>query len=252
MKIKVFAGQDELDRYAAGLLLHIVSQQERPVLGLATGSTPIGIYQAMVQAASQSGLSFRHATTYNLDEYVGLAPDHEQSYRYYMEKHLFRHLDIPASQTHIPDGRAVDLQAECRRYDAMLAAQPLDVQLLGIGHNGHIGFNEPAEELRSGTHVVQLKEETRAANARFFNHQDEVPDRALTMGVGSILKAKQIILVARGADKAQIVKQALQGPITTRVPASLLQTHAHVTVLLDRDAGREWMEDGTKVEMAHS
>lgn len=252
MNIKIFAGQEELDRHAAELLLQIVRQQKQPVLGLATGSTPIGIYQAIVRAAKQSGLSFRHATTYNLDEYVGLAPEHEQSYRYYMETHLFRHLDISPSQTHIPDGLAADLQAECHRYDEMLAAQPLDVQLLGIGHNGHIGFNEPAEELRSGTHVVQLKEETRAANARFFQNPDDVPDRALTMGVGAILKAKQIILVARGADKAEIVKQALRGPITTRIPASLLQTHANVTVLLDRDAGREWMENGTEVEMAHS
>lgn len=222
------------------------------MLGLATGSTPVGIYKAIIEEASRTRLSFGHVTTYNLDEYVGLAPNHEQSYSYYMNEHLFRHLDFQPGKTHLPDGLAADPEAECKRYDEMLANHPLDVQLLGVGHNGHIGFNEPDAELHGGTHVVRLKEETRTANARFFDRAEEVPEFAFTMGVGSILKSKMIILVARGADKADIIKKALQGPITTACPASLLQTHANVIVLLDAEAGRELSEDGTRIQMVHS
>ncbi|MBJ6362023.1 glucosamine-6-phosphate deaminase [Paenibacillus sp. GCM10012307] len=252
MIIKRFDRQEELDRYAAHLINTIVREKQHPVLGLATGSTPVGIYKAVIEEASRTKLSFGHVTTYNLDEYVGLAPDHEQSYSRYMNDHLFKHLDLGKGNTHLPDGLAADPEAECRRYDEMLAQQPLDVQLLGVGHNGHIGFNEPDAQLHGRTHVVKLKEETRKANARFFDQAEQVPEFAFTMGVGSILKAKMIILVARGGDKAAIVKKALQGPITTECPASLLQTHANVIVLLDADAGRDLIEDGTRFQLVHS
>ncbi|MFC4776396.1 glucosamine-6-phosphate deaminase [Paenibacillus sp. GCM10023252] len=237
MNIKVFDTKQELDAYAADLLCAKVAAKPNAVLGLATGSTPIGIYKELA-ARHRAGLSFQQVTTYNLDEYVGLDAANDQSYAYYMRDQLFSLLDIPADQTHLPQGMAEDLDLECERYDTMLQAQPVDIQLLGLGHNGHIGFNEPDAKLSGGTHVVKLKEETREANARFFSSMDEVPRYAITMGVGSILKADTIILAACGADKSSIVEQALTGPITTEIPASLLQTHPRVIVLLDREAAQ--------------
>ncbi|GGG20789.1 glucosamine-6-phosphate deaminase [Paenibacillus abyssi] len=251
MNIKIFEKQTDLDHYAADLIVETVKQKDRPVLGLATGSTPIGIYKSMVEKYRSGEVSFRSVTTYNLDEYVGLPSGHEQTYAYYMQDNLFQHIDIPAAQTFLPNGMASDLQSECRRYDDMLAKQPVDLQLLGLGHNGHIGFNEPSDVLTSGTHVAPLKESTRLANARFFNHLEEVPKQAITMGVGSILKAKTILLAVRGADKAAIVREALTGPITTECPASLLQTHANVIVLLDQDAGKELIANDPTLFMAH-
>ncbi|GGG74609.1 glucosamine-6-phosphate deaminase [Paenibacillus radicis (ex Gao et al. 2016)] len=239
MDIKIFDSAQELDAFAADLIVSTVQNKPAPVLGLATGSTPLGIYAKIVEMHRRQNISFQHVTSYNLDEYVGLTPDNDQSYAYYMKSHLFAHIDIPSNQTFLPNGMAEDLEAECSRYDSMLQEQPVDLQLLGLGHNGHIGFNEPAEALTGGTHAVKLEQETREANARFFASMDEVPELAITMGVGSILKANHILLVVRGADKADIVKQALTGPITTDVPASLLQTHPRVTVLLDREAGRK-------------
>ncbi|ALS26911.1 glucosamine-6-phosphate deaminase [Paenibacillus sp. 32O-W] len=238
MEIRIFDDQSELDRYAASLFAETVRRKPDAVLGLATGSTPIGIYEKIVEE-HRRGLSFREVTTFNLDEYVGLPRNHEQSYYTYMQKHLFAHIDIRPENVHLPNGTADDLAAECARYDALLAKHPIDIQLLGLGHNGHIGFNEPDESLIGETHVVELKRETLEANARFFASIRDVPTHAVTMGVGAILRAKTIVLAARGTDKARIVKEALQGPITTKCPASLLQTHAHVIVLLDREAGRE-------------
>lgn len=238
MDIKMFETSEQLDVYAAELFTKLINEKPNAVLGLATGSTPIGIYEKMVENFILNKVSFKGVTTYNLDEYVGLTPDNDQSYAYYMKKHLFSRVDIPAIQTHLPDGMAEDPEAECKRYDAMLNAHPADIQLLGLGHNGHIGFNEPDDELIAGTHIVKLKEETREANARFFASIDDVPREAYTMGVGSILKANTILLVVRGSDKARIVKEALTGPVTTEVPASLLQTHPRLIVLLDREAGR--------------
>ncbi len=238
MEMIIFDTQQELDAYAAELIINIVNEKPSAVLGLATGSTPIGIYDKIVESYNEKKVSFKEVTTFNLDEYVGLKPENDQSYAYYMNKHLFSHIDIPSDQTHLPNGMAQDIEEESARYDAMLDAQPVDIQLLGLGHNGHIGFNEPDVNLSGGTHAVKLKAETLEANARFFASMDEVPKYAITMGVGSILKANTIVLAVRGADKAKIVKEALTGPITTSVPASLLQTHARVIVLLDREAGR--------------
>ncbi|MFF2092012.1 glucosamine-6-phosphate deaminase [Paenibacillus sp. NPDC058174] len=239
MDIKIFDSAQELDAFAADLIVSTVQNKPAPVLGLATGSTPLGIYAKIVEMHRRQNISFEHVTSFNLDEYVGLTPDNDQSYAYYMKSHFFAHIDIPSDRTFLPNGMAENLDAECARYDSMLQEQPVDLQLLGLGHNGHIGFNEPAEALTGGTHAVKLEQETREANARFFASMDEVPELAITMGVGSILKANHILLVVRGADKADIVKRALTGPITTDVPASLLQTHPRVTVLLDREAGRK-------------
>lgn len=238
MNVHIFDTQLELDTFAGNLLTDIVASKPNAVLGLATGSTPIGIYAKIVEKYRKGEVSFAEVTSFNLDEYVGLKPYNDQSYAYYMNKHLFAHIDIPDTQTFLPNGMAGDLEAECANYDRMLLERQIDVQLLGLGHNGHIGFNEPDHALSGGTHVVKLKQATREANARFFATMEEVPEYAITMGVGSILKANSIVLAVRGADKADIVKQALTGPITTEVPASLLQTHPRVTVLLDREAGR--------------
>ncbi|MBM7565435.1 glucosamine-6-phosphate deaminase [Paenibacillus sacheonensis] len=238
MQLKTFDSPADLDQYAAQLFAAALKENPESTLGLATGSTPIGIYEKMIMLYEKGEISFKSATTFNLDEYVGLSPDHEQSYARFMSRHLFSHIDLPAANAHLPKGTVTDLEAECAEYDRMLEERPVDIQLLGLGHNGHIGFNEPDDELQGGTHIVELEPETREANARFFDSIDEVPTRAITMGVGSILKAESILLVVKGADKAEIVKQALRGPITTECPASLLQTHKNVTVLVDREAGR--------------
>jgi len=239
MNVLIFDSADKLNETGAGIITGLVQTNPRAVLGLATGGTPVGVYEQVVSGFRRGLVSFRQATTFNLDEYVGLPADHPESYHSYMNHHLFRHIDLPAAQAHIPNGNAEDLEAECRRYDEMIAdAGQIDLQLLGLGHNGHIGFNEPAHALIRGTHIVDLAEETRRANARFFSGIGEVPRQALTMGVGTILKAKTILLIVRGADKAEIVHRALTGPITTDCPASLLQTHPHLVVLLDDEAGR--------------
>lgn len=238
MQVKTFDNTMELDMYAAQLFADTLKNKPNATLGLATGSTPVGIYGKMIEMYKNGAISFKDATTFNLDEYVGLSPDHEQSYAHFMNEHLFNHIDLPKHHAHLPKGTVPDLKAECAAYDRMLGEQPIDIQLLGLGLNGHIGFNEPDQELQNGTHIVELEESTREANARFFDNLEDVPTKAITMGVGSILKADSILLVVKGADKAGIVKQALQGPITTEVPASLLQTHKNVLVLVDREAGR--------------
>ncbi|TVX87203.1 glucosamine-6-phosphate deaminase [Paenibacillus agilis] len=240
MNIMTFNTNEELNQIAAGIFASLIQTKPTAVLGLATGSTPIGIYQELIRLNEKGYVDFKDVTSYNLDEYCGLPADHPETYRSFMNVQLFNHINIDKAQTHVPNGNAADLQAESKSYDEQLAKASIDLQLLGLGHNGHIGFNEPDAELHAGTHVVNLKEETRQANARFFNSIDEVPTQAITMGVGSILKAKMVMLVVRGAEKADIVHRALTGPITTEVPASLLQTHPNVVVLLDKEAAKHF------------
>ncbi|WP_019535408.1 glucosamine-6-phosphate deaminase [Paenibacillus ginsengihumi] len=241
MNLQIFDSPDQLHEAGAGIIGGLLQTKPSAVLGLATGGTPVGIYEELVKAHKRGLVRFKEATTFNLDEYVGLPGTHPQSYRYYMNEHLFSQVDLAPERTHIPDGMSPDPQEECRRYDALLQrAGQIDLQLLGIGHNGHIGFNEPDHALISGTHVVALREETRLANARFFDRLEAVPTHALTMGVATILKARTIVLVVKGEDKADIVHRALTGPITTDCPASLLQTHPNLTVLMDAEAGRRF------------
>ena len=238
MNILTFDSDEKLNEAAANIIVGQIQTIPRAVLGLATGGTPVGIYEQIVRDYRRGMVSFRSVTTFNLDEYVNLPIDHPESYHSYMNAHLFSHIDLPEAQRHIPNGNAANLTEECRRYDeAIELAGQIDLQLLGLGHNGHIGFNEPAHALIKGTHIVELAEKAREANARFFDSIDDVPKQALTMGVGTILKAKKILLVVKGADKADIIREALQGPITTDVPASLLQTHPNLIVLLDSAAG---------------
>lgn len=238
MNIHVYATEEQVDKAAAGLISGLVRANPRAVLGLATGSTPIGIYRNLVSDYREGLVSFKEVTTFNLDEYVGLAADHPASYAAFMREHLFDHVDVPAEATHLPNGVAADLEEECRRYEALIAEKgPVDLQLLGIGVNGHIAFNEPARELASGIHVAELAEETRQANARFFDDPQDVPRQAISMGVRSILQARTVLLVAKGKDKAEAIRRAVQGPITTDCPASLLQLHHHVVVMVDKAAG---------------
>lgn len=239
MNIYTFRDEEQFVQTGANLISSLLHTNPRAKLGLATGSTPVGLYAKLIEMNRQGLVSFAQTTTYNLDEYVGLPENHPESYRTFMNEKFFNHVDIQIERTHVPNGNAADPEAECLNYDKMLEEfGPVDLQLLGLGHNGHIGFNEPGEALSGSTHVVELQEKTRSANARFFPTLDDVPTHAITMGVATILKARQILLLVRGEDKAEIVHRALKGPITTECPASLLQCHPNVVVLLDQGAGR--------------
>lgn len=239
MNIYTFRDEEQFVQTGANLISSLLHTNPRAKLGLATGSTPVGLYAKLIEMNRQGLVSFAQTTTYNLDEYVGLPENHPESYRTFMNEKFFNHVDIQIERTHVPNGNAADPEAECLNYDKMLEEfGPVDLQLLGLGHNGHIGFNEPGEALSGGTHVVELQEKTRNANARFFPNLEDVPTHAITMGVATILKARQILLLVRGEDKAEIVHRALKGPITTDCPASLLQCHPNVVVLLDQGAGR--------------
>lgn len=206
-------------------------------LGLATGSTPEGVYQHLIRIYRRTGVSFRRCTTFNLDEYVGLAPNHPQSYRSYMSRHLFGNLDIPISQTHLPLGNSHNVAEECDRYEKLIQSYGgIDLQILGIGLNGHIGFNEPGTSWDSDTHVVQLTPSTRKANRRFFHFLSDVPTHAITMGIGTILRSKQIYLLASGEKKAEIVRRFFLEEPCIQLPASALHRHPDVTFIVDQAA----------------
>lgn len=237
--MKIYAARDynDLSRKAANIISAQVIMRPDAVLGLATGSTPVGTYKQLIEWYEKGDLDFSRIKSVNLDEYKGLSGEHDQSYRYFMNHNLFDHVNIKKENTNVPSGLAEDAQAECRRYDQVIKeVGGIDLQLLGIGGNGHIGFNEPCDVFEKGTHVVTLTEETRQSNARFFTSIDEVPTHALTMGIGSIMSAKKILLLASGAGKAQAVYDSCFGPVTPGVPASVLQLHSDVIVIADEDA----------------
>ncbi|MGI5883812.1 MAG: glucosamine-6-phosphate deaminase [Candidatus Spyradocola sp.] len=237
MNVRVYPNGDLAAIAAAVLIAGQVVDNPRSVLGLATGSTPLPIYRELIAMAHRGVLDFQHVTTYNLDEYVGLGPDHPCSYRRFMQENLFSHLQMRPEQIHIPNGLAQDPEAECRAYDAAIAAAGgLDLQLLGLGSNGHIGFNEPAPRFTTNSYCVRLSEQTRRDNHRFFEDGEQVPTHALTMGIASIMQARRIVLVATGIKKAQAVRSMVCGPVDPMVPASILQMHRHATILLDADA----------------
>ena len=226
-----------MSRQAANLISAQVIVKPNCVLGLATGSTPIGTYKQLIEWYNKGDLSFAQVRSVNLDEYKGLSGDHDQSYRYFMQNNLFNHVDIDVANTSVPNGMAEDANAECAAYDAHIRELGgIDLQLLGMGHNGHIGFNEPADEFVGPTHVVELAQSTIDANKRFFASEADVPRQALTMGMAAILQARSVVVVVSGEDKAEIVHKAFFGPITPRVPASLLQLHPNVTVVGDEAA----------------
>jgi glucosamine-6-phosphate deaminase len=237
--MRVYKAKDyrDMSRKAANILSAQIILKPNSVLGLATGSSPLGVYRQLIEWYKKGDLDFSEVVTVNLDEYVGLAPENPQSYRYYMEENFFRHVNIPKENVHIPDGLQRDVQAECTRYDSVIeGCTGIDMQLLGLGHNGHIGFNEPGGAFEKKTHCVALSQSTIDANKRFFTNSDDVPKRALTMGICSIMHSRSILLIASGKDKADIVKAAFRGPITPQVPASILQLHNNIVIVGDEDA----------------
>ena len=237
MKIYVSDDYKGMSRKAANIVSAQVNLNPACVLGLATGSTPIGMYQQLIDWYNKGDLDFSQVKSVNLDEYVGLAPTHDQSYRYFMQHNLFDHVNIDPANTNVPNGLASDPEAECQRYNEVIRSMGgIDIQVLGMGHNGHIGFNEPGEAFELETHVVDLTERTIEANARFFASKDEVPKRAITMGIKSIMQARQILVVVSGEDKAEIVKKAFFGPVVPQVPASILQMHPNVVLCGDKAA----------------
>lgn len=232
MRIIKASNYNEMSRCAANIIAAQITLKPDSVLGLATGSTPIGTYKLLVESYQQGNLDFSKVRSVNLDEYCGLDGSHDQSYRYFMNTNLFNHVNIDMANTNVPNGIATDLEQECKRYDRLIEELGgVDLQLLGIGHNGHIGFNEPNEFFDKTTHVVDLKQSTIDANSRFFEKIEDVPRRAITMGIKSIMSARKILLVA-GADKKDIIERALFGPITPQVPASVLQFHNDLIVVV--------------------
>lgn len=239
MKLIVVNNYEELSKVAAKEFSKVIKEKENAVLGLATGGTPVGMYKELIKMYEKKELNFSKITTVNLDEYIGLNPEHNQSYRYFMNNNLFNHINIDKSNTFIPNGLAEDLEAQCKEYDQKISELGgIDIQLLGVGNNGHIAFNEPNNELSSGTHIISLTDNTIEANARFFDNIDDVPRKAITMGVGGIMKAKKIILIASGESKAEAIKGIFSGKITTANPATMLQMHRDVTVIVDEAAAK--------------
>ena len=237
MRIYCEKDYDAMSRHAAHIIAAEVVHNPACVLGLATGSTPEGAYRYLVDWFENGFISFREVRSVNLDEYRGLHPSHTQSYRYFMQSKLFGHVDILPENTRVPDGLADEPDAECARYDAYIRSLGYpSLQLLGIGRNGHIGFNEPGDRFVQETHVVDLTESTIDANARFFASRDEVPKQALSMGIGAIMGAKKILLCASGEEKADAIYQTVRGPITPRCPASILQLHPNVVLVADAAA----------------
>ena len=237
MRIYECADYRAMSRQAANIISAQVIMKPECVLGLATGSTPIGVYDQLVEWYNKKDLSFLRTRSVNLDEYRGLSGTHEQSYRYFMQTHLFNRVDIRPENTNVPNGLAVDTDAECARYDKVIQdLGGIDLQLLGMGRNGHIGFNEPCDAFIMGTHLVDLTESTIDANKRFFASEEDVPRQALTMGIMHIMQAKKILVVVSGEDKADAVAKAFAGPVTPQVPASILQIHPDVVLVGDRAA----------------
>lgn len=244
LRIVVEPDYEALSRRAARMVDEIIRQAPQAVLALPTGSTPIGMYAELVRLHQERDTDWSHVTVFNLDEYVGIAPDHPESYARFMRQHLFDGIHLPPAQRHIPNGMARDVDAEAARYEAAIAAAGgIDLAVLGVGVNGHLGFNEPAESLTANTHVATLSEETWRRNFPQLASQHELRGtedrpfrRAFTMGIGTILRAKRLLLLASGSAKRDILRQALHGPITTHNPASLLQLHRAVTLILDQAA----------------
>lgn len=237
MRIIKAKDYDDMSRKAAGIIMAQVIAKPDCVLGLATGSTPIGTYKNLVQWNAEGIVDFSEVKTVNLDEYKGLPRTNDQSYYYFMHENLFDKVNIKPENTHLPDGTKEDAEEECAKYEELICSLGgTDLQLLGLGHNGHIGFNEPAADFPKATHCVDLQESTIEANKRFFASADDVPKQAYTMGIKTIMQADQILVVVSGEDKADIVAKAFFGPVTPEVPASVLQLHDHVTIVADEAA----------------
>ncbi|MEG0857195.1 MAG: glucosamine-6-phosphate deaminase [Terrisporobacter sp.] len=237
--MRIYKAKDykDMSRKAANIISAQVIMKPNCVLGLATGSSPIGIYKQLIEWYKKDDLDFKEVVSVNLDEYKGLERDNNQSYYYFMHENFFRYINIKPENINIPNGMEMDEKKECENYNKTISdIGGVDLQLLGLGHNGHIGFNEPEEAFERETHCVDLSQTTIEANARFFNNKDEVPKQAYTMGIKTIMQAKKIVVVVSGEDKAEIVKKAFFGPVTPRVPASILQMHNDLTIVGDEAA----------------
>ena len=236
MQLHVYENAEQVSLACAMLIAAQVTKKPNSVLGLATGSSPVKAYQQLIAWHKAGVLDFSQCVSYNLDEYVGISYDHEQSYHRFMQDNLF--CGINMKETHVPDGNAKNLKAECKRYDkAIQTAGGIDLQLLGIGRNGHIGFNEPAEQFVYGTQIVSLTKSTIEANRRFFDSEDQVPRQAISLGIGGIMNAKTVVLIAMGEDKADAIKALVKGDITPKVQASILRAHENAIILVDKAAG---------------
>ncbi|MFB0499977.1 MAG: glucosamine-6-phosphate deaminase [Candidatus Hadarchaeaceae archaeon] len=237
MEVSIKKGYDEISKRAAKIIADAIRNKPNLVLGLATGSTPIGCYRELVRMHKEEGLDFSRVVTFNLDEYIGLSPTHPQSYRYFMDQKLFNYVNIKRENTHVPNGLSDDFQKTCEEFEeAIKKSGGIDLQLLGIGTTGHIAFNEPGSPFDSRTRVVNVSEQTIKDNVRFFKSIDEVPRQVISMGTGTIMEAREIILLASGAGKADAVAKSVNGPVTEEVPASILQTHPNCTFIIDEAA----------------
>ncbi len=237
MKVQIVKNYEEMSKAAADMFAQVIASKKNCVLGLATGSTPIGMYDKLVEYYKEGKIDFSAVTSVNLDEYYPISPDNDQSYRYFMNTNLFDRVNINKDKTFVPDGQSNDPEKSCEEYEKRIEELGgIDIQVLGIGRNGHIGFNEPDEGLFQFTHVTDLTEDTIEANARFFNSADEVPKKALTMGIQSIFRARKIIILANGEGKADAIQKTVDGRISTQCPASLLCLHPDVTVICDEAA----------------
>lgn len=239
MLVVVKKDYDEMSKEGAKLVAELIHRKPNCVIGFATGSTPLGLYKELIRLYKEEGLDFSKVTTFNLDEYVGLQPEHDQSYHYFMWENLFKHINVDPRYVHIPHGMANDVEDFCEWYEERIKAfGGIDLQILGIGANGHIAFNEPGSSLGSRTRIKTLDELTKRDNARFFENQEEVPKYAITMGVGTIMDAKSLLLLASGPGKAEAIHATVEGPITALYPATIVQMHRKATIICD-DAAAE-------------
>lgn len=240
MRVIVTESYKAMSKIAADNIQDVIKEKNNAVLGLATGSTPIGTYEELIKRFKEGKIDFSKIRTVNLDEYIGIHETHSQSYRYFMNEKLFNHINIKKENTYVPNGVAENIDEEAKKYDKIIEELGgIDIQILGIGNNGHIAFNEPEKYLTVGTHVTKLAQNTIEANSRFFDSLDDVPKTAVTMGIGEILKAKKIILLANGKNKTKAVKGILSGKITTDNPATMLQLHSDVTLIIDKEISDE-------------
>ncbi|SDN85881.1 glucosamine-6-phosphate deaminase [Alkalicoccus daliensis] len=236
MKIIKAANYENMSKRAADLVYRELKEKQIQVLGLATGGTPIGFYQEIIKEIQRDSLSLDWLYTVNLDEYIGLSPDHRNSYHAYMKKHFFQYVDIPLEQQLLPDGMSADPDKEAKRYEKLVEELGVDLQILGLGQNGHIGFNEPGSSFKGKTSVVDLAPSTIDANARFFEAEEEVPKQAITMGIATIMRSRKIILLASGAEKAEALKEVITGEVTEKIPGTILQQHLDITIIADKEA----------------
>jgi len=236
MRVIVADSYKAMSKIAADNIQNVINEKNDAILGLATGSTPIGTYEELIRRFKNGKIDFSQVKTINLDEYVGLNKEHNQSYRYFMNNKLFNYININIKNTYIPNGSAENIEDEVENYDKLIEELGgIDIQILGIGNNGHIAFNEPSKALNVGTHVAKLSQNTIKANSRFFESLEDVPKTAITLGIGQILKAKKVILLANGKNKAEAIKKILSGKITTYNPATMLQLHSDVTLIIDKE-----------------